>query len=191
MDPAALLRGRVSYHHVVSFFPWEDSSTTITATTTNDHVIRLLVSRSPDRPPPLSPSPSPPLLTGSDRHRHHRGAIAIATKTNKTRRKAVANVAGGGHSGRKRIWCRRRWLDEERLWLSKLRVLLPLALALLKGEGKFTARVGRVKIYYRASVDGRRPDGSRGVSGEAVKVRRKSNNDCQEPTQTYRGWRKS
>lgn len=152
----------VSYHHVVSFSPWEDSSTTTTiiATTTNDRVIGLLVlvSPSPDRPPPPSPSPSPPLLTGSDRHRHHRGAIAIAAKTNKTRRKAVANVAGGGHSGRKGIWW--RWLDEERLWLSKLRVLLPFALALLKGEGKFTARVGRVKIYCRASMDGRRPDGS-------------------------------
>lgn len=69
----------------------------------NNHVIGIpvLVSPSPGRPPP--PSPSPPLLTGSDRHRHHRGAIAIAAKTNKTRRKAVANVAGGGRSGRKRI----------------------------------------------------------------------------------------
>lgn len=56
-------------------------------------------------------------------------------------------------------------------------------LALLKGEGKFTARVGRVKIYCRASVDGRRSDGSsRGVPSEAVKLHRKSNNDCQGPT---------
>lgn len=58
-----------------------------------------------DRPPP--PSSSPPLLTGSDRHRHHRGAIAIAAKTNKTKRKAVANVAGGRHR-KKRCGRRRR-----------------------------------------------------------------------------------
>lgn len=94
VDPAALPRGRVSYHHVVSFSPWEDSSTTTTiiVTTTNNRVIGILVSPSPGQPPP--PSSPPPLLTGSDRHRHHRGTIAIAAKTNKTRRKAVANVAG-------------------------------------------------------------------------------------------------
>lgn len=71
-----------------------------------------------------------------------------------------------------------------------LEVLLPLALVLLKGEGKFTARMGRVKIYCRASVDGHRPYGSRGVPSEVVKLCRKSNNDCQRPTQTCRGRRR-
>ena len=146
--------GHVSYHHVVSFSPWEDSSTTttITATTTNNHVTGILVhvSPSPGRPPP--PSPSPPLLTRSDRHRHHRGAIAIAAKTNKTKRKVVANIAGGEDAAGEKGSDVRRWRVEKGLWLSKLRVLLPL-LILLKGEGKFTARVGRVKIYCRASVE--------------------------------------
>lgn len=47
--------------------------------------------------------------------------------------------------------------------------------ALLKGEGKFTARVGRVKIYYW-SWNGPRLRGPR-TEQRTVKLRRKSNND--------------
>lgn len=47
--------------------------------------------------------------------------------------------------------------------------------ALLKGEGKFTARVGRVKIYYW-SWNGPRLRGPR-AEQRTVKLRRKSNND--------------
>lgn len=56
------------------------------------------------------------------------------------------------------------------------RVLLPLAL--LKSEGEFTARPGRVKIYCRASSVVARtclPVFAR-CSPRAVKLRRKSNN---------------
>lgn len=47
---------------------------------------------------------------------------------------------------------------------------------LLKGEGKFTARVGRVKIYYWSSWNGPRLRGPR-TEQRTVKLRRKSNND--------------
>lgn len=112
VDPAA--RGRVSPTTTWSPFPREktrppprSSPPPLPTTVSPRSSFSYHLHRA--RPPP-SP-PSPPLLTGSDRHRHHRGAIAIAAKTNKTKRKVVANVAGGGRSGRKRI----RWRVEERL----------------------------------------------------------------------------
>ncbi|EFN67692.1 hypothetical protein EAG_03255 [Camponotus floridanus] len=54
------------------------------------------------------PSP-PPLLTGSDRHRHHR-AIAIAAKTNKTSEKNGSRMQ---REKKERGFCERR-REEER-----------------------------------------------------------------------------
>lgn len=100
------------------------------------------------------PSP-PPRLTGSDRHRHHR-TIAIAAKTNKTSEKN-----GSRMQREKKDSARGGERDEERSWLGEL-----LPLILLKNEGEFTARMGRVKIYCPyLDVDGRCLD-SRGRGGK-------------------------
>lgn len=138
-----------------SFLKREDSSTT---TTINRHHYKQLCHWDPritfteSRPSP------PPLLTGSDRHRHHR-AIAIAAKTNKTSEKN-----GSRMQREKKDSARSGERDEERSWLGERERLLPLIL--LKNEGEFTARMGRVKIYCPClDVDGRCLD-SRGRGGK-------------------------
>lgn len=158
VDPAAL--PSISYHRVALFSSSEKTRSPLrssTATTTQqpyhwDSRITFTESR---------PSPPPP-LTGSDRHRHHR-AIAIAAKTNKTSGKNGPRMqrekkdsARGGE--RMKNAC-----DLERSVGSYWRTKVNLQLG-----WKFTARISTWTVS----------DDSRGVSSsEAVKFRRKSNND--------------
>lgn len=89
------------------------------------------------------PSP-PPLLTGSDRHRHHR-AIAIAAKTNKTSGKKVHECSGrkrreaSARGGEKRNGMKNARDSESSFRWSYWRTKVNLQLG---REGwKFTARV--------------------------------------------------